>query len=50
MTKTGEVEEQSIRIYIETASQVSGARPDVPLDSLVDLRLLHEVQAEMGIK
>jgi ABC-type nitrate/sulfonate/bicarbonate transport system substrate-binding protein len=50
MTKTGEVEEQSIRIYIETASQVSGARPDVPIDSLVDTRLLHEVQAEMGIK
>jgi ABC-type nitrate/sulfonate/bicarbonate transport system substrate-binding protein len=50
MTKTGDVEEQSIRSYIETASQVSGARPDVPLDSLVDTRLLREVQAEMGIK
>jgi NitT/TauT family transport system substrate-binding protein len=50
MTKTGEVEERSIRVYIETASQVSGARPDVPLDTLVDTRLLHEVQAELGIK
>jgi len=50
MTKSGEVEERSIRTYIETASQVSGARPDVPLDTLVDTRLLHEVQAEMGIK
>ncbi|HEY7067290.1 MAG TPA: ABC transporter substrate-binding protein [Chloroflexota bacterium] len=50
MTKTGEVEEQSIRTYIETASQVNGARPDVPIDSLVDTRLLHEVQAEMGVK
>jgi ABC-type nitrate/sulfonate/bicarbonate transport system substrate-binding protein len=50
MTKTGEIEERNIRTYIATASQVSGARPDVPLDSLVDMRLLHEVQAEMGIK
>jgi len=50
MTKTGDVEEESIRVYIETASQVSGARRDVPLDSLVDTRLLHEVQAELGIK
>jgi ABC-type nitrate/sulfonate/bicarbonate transport system substrate-binding protein len=50
MTKTGDVEEQSIRVYIETASQVSGARPDVPLDTLIDTRLLREVQAEMGIK
>jgi ABC-type nitrate/sulfonate/bicarbonate transport system substrate-binding protein len=50
MTKTGDVDERSIRIYIETASQVSGARPDVPIDTLVDTRLLREVQAEMGIK
>ncbi|HLH26296.1 MAG TPA: ABC transporter substrate-binding protein [Chloroflexota bacterium] len=50
MTTTGDVDERSIRTYIDTASQVSGARPDVPIDSLVDTRLLHEVQAEMGIK
>jgi ABC-type nitrate/sulfonate/bicarbonate transport system substrate-binding protein len=50
MTVTGEVQESSIRNYVQTASQVSGARPDVPLDALVDTRLLHEVQAELGIK
>jgi NitT/TauT family transport system substrate-binding protein len=50
MTATGEVRESSIRAYIQTASGVSGARPDVPLDSLVDTRLLREVQAELGIK
>jgi len=50
MTVTGDVEERSIRTYIQIASQVNGARPDVPIDTLVDTRLLHEVQAEMGIK
>jgi NitT/TauT family transport system substrate-binding protein len=50
MTMTGEVQESSIRNYVQTAAQVSGARPDVPLDALVDTRLLHEVQAELGIR
>ena len=50
MTVTGEPQESSIRTYVQTVSQVNGARPDVPLDALVDTRLLHEVQAELGIK
>ena len=50
MTTTGDVQESGIRAYLRTVEQTAGVRTDVPFDRLVDLRLLKEVQAEMGIR
>ncbi len=50
MTTTGDIHESSIRSYLRMRAEVSGTPADAPFDSLVDMRLLREVQTELGIK
>ncbi len=50
MTKTGNVAEEGIRAYLKVRSEISGTPTDVPFEALVDMRLLREVQAELGIQ